>query len=130
MKNSINFKTIGFIALTESLTKNGKKIYSSVSTKVYKTSKGAKNIIAKKTIQDNTKAVKQALNIIEHALNIKSLKQSLESLKNKCNSFVNRIKYGFQLVVAKAKYFLYISSLNKSTKQFVFEFIDSSKSYL
>lgn len=130
MKKTIQFKTIGFIALSETLTKKGKKVYSSVSTKIYKTSKGAKNVLSKKLQSDNTKGIKQALDVISHALNIKELKQNIERLKSKCNSFINRIQNGFKLVVAKAKYYLYINSLNRATKQFVFEFMDLSKNYI
>lgn len=123
MKKSINLKVVGYVPV---LIQNGKtKVLSSqIMTKIE-----AKNY----TI---AKVVKQNMAIIGHALNLETLRadflRALENIKaaRKLRSlkgfFGMSVQY-FRAACAKIKIFKYISSLCKSTKVYLNEFLEYSE---
>lgn len=117
MKNqSINFKTIGFIAI------EGRKV---ISNKIYKTKNNMLKAKAKYLQSQATKGVKQHLEVLNHALNINQLKNAIQEaqIKTRTRNIFAKAKAFFNLMVCKSKLYIYLAQLNKATKQFVNEFI-------
>ena len=142
MKKTINFKTIGYIAIevNEKQTKSGKvrQVVNALSTKIYKRRGDAIKLQNKMKAERGAQTIKQHLEIIGHTINIEQLrkdvliaKDNIKKAKSKAFNWIkglwiNSVNY-FRLQCAKIRLFRYINSLNKATRTFLNEVLNYSK---
>ena len=142
MKKTINFKTIGYIAIevTEKLSRGGKvrQVATALSTKIYKRRGDAIKLQNKMKAERAANTIKHHLDIVCHALNVKQLRQevliakeNIRKAKTKAFNWIkglwtNSVNY-FRFQCAKIRLFKYINSLNKSTRTFLNEFLTYSQ---
>lgn len=143
MKKTINFKTIGYIAIevNEKQTKGRKvrQIVNALSTKIYKRKGNAIKLQNRMKAERATNVVKQHIEVLKHALNVEQLrndvliaKENIRKGKSKAFSWIkglwsNSVNY-FRLQCAKIRLFKYINSLNRNTRTFLNDFLVYSQS--